>query len=145
MIRGTNFDNPIATSVDIGGTPVSAFRIVSSTEIWATVAGDASGTIHVGNSSDTASSSTDYTNANPGGCSPTITFFTPCSGTAGNGGDHPRHEPPQELGHGHESARRGRRAIRALYGHGDAYWDTGDSEAAHVWSCRRAPQTDRSG
>lgn|SRR5215211_4758674 len=55
VIRGTNFDNPIVTSVDIGGTPVSAFRIVSSTEIWATVAGDASGTIHVGNSSDTAS------------------------------------------------------------------------------------------
>jgi hypothetical protein len=83
VIRGTNFDNPIVASVDIGGTPVSAFRIVSSTEIWATVAGDASGTIHIGNSSDTASSGNAFSNANPGGCSPTITFFTPCGGAAG--------------------------------------------------------------
>jgi hypothetical protein len=26
--RGTNFDNPVVTSVDIGGTPVSAFRVL---------------------------------------------------------------------------------------------------------------------
>jgi hypothetical protein len=83
VIKGTNFDNPIVTSVDIGGTPVSAFKIVSSTEVWATVAGDASGTIHVANASDTASSTTDFTSANPGGCSPTITFVTPCGGPAG--------------------------------------------------------------
>jgi hypothetical protein len=43
VIRGTNFDNPIVTSVDIGRTPVSAFKIVSRTQIWATIAGDASG------------------------------------------------------------------------------------------------------
>jgi hypothetical protein len=61
VIRGTNFKNPIVTSVDIGGTPVSAFKVVSGTEIWATVAGDASGTIHVFNASDTASSTTDFT------------------------------------------------------------------------------------
>ena len=66
--HGTNSD-PIVTSVDIGGTPVSAFKVVSGTEIWATVAGDASGTIHVTNASATASSPTDFTNANPGGCS----------------------------------------------------------------------------
>jgi hypothetical protein len=83
VIKGTNFDNPIVTSVDIGGTPVSAFKIASSTEVWATVAGDASGTIHVANASDTASSTTDFTSANPGGCSPTITFVTPCGGPAG--------------------------------------------------------------
>jgi hypothetical protein len=82
-ITGTNFKDPIVTSVDIGGTPVSAFKVVSGTEIWATVAGDASGTIHVTNASATASSSTDFTNANPGGCSPTITFVTPCAGFAG--------------------------------------------------------------
>jgi hypothetical protein len=71
------------TSVDIGGTPVSAFMVVSGTEIWATVAGDSSGTIHVTNATATASSSSDFTNANPGGCSPTITFITPCAGFAG--------------------------------------------------------------
>jgi hypothetical protein len=83
VITGTDFDNPDVTSVDIGGTPVSAFKVVSGKEIWATVAGDASGTIHVTNASATASSATDFTNANPGGCSPTITFITPCSGQAG--------------------------------------------------------------
>ena len=83
VITGTNFKDPIVTSVDIGGTPVSEFKVVSGTEIWATVAGDASGTIHVANASATASSPTDFTNANPGGCSPTITLITPCSGLAG--------------------------------------------------------------
>ena len=83
VITGTNFKDPIVTSVDIGGTPVSEFKVVSGTEIWATVAGDASGTIHVTNTSATASSATDFTNANPGGCSPTITLITPCGGPAG--------------------------------------------------------------
>jgi hypothetical protein len=83
VITGTDFDNPDVTSVDIGGTPVSAFKVVSGKEIWATVAGDASGTIHVTNATATASSSSDFTNANPGGCSPTITFITPCAGFAG--------------------------------------------------------------
>jgi IPT/TIG domain len=83
VITGTNFKDPMVTSVDIGGTPVSDFKVVSGTEIWATVAGDASGTIHVTNASATASSPTDFTNANPGGCSPTITYFAPCGGTAG--------------------------------------------------------------
>ena len=85
VIRGTNFKNPIVTSVDIGGTSVSAFKVVSGTEIWATVAGDASGTIHVANASATASSPTDFTHANPGGCSPTIAYITPCGGAAGWG------------------------------------------------------------
>jgi IPT/TIG domain len=84
VITGTNFKDPIVTSVDIGGTPVSAFKVVSGKEIWATVAGDASGTIRVTNARATASSPTDFTNANPGGCSPTIAFFTPlCGGPAG--------------------------------------------------------------
>ena len=83
VITGTDFKNPNVTSIDIGGTPVSEFKVVSGKEIWATVAGDASGTIHVANASATASSPTDFTNANPGGCSPTITYFTPCGGTGG--------------------------------------------------------------
>jgi hypothetical protein len=83
VITGTNFKDPMVTNVDIGGTPVSEFRVVSGTHIWATVAGDASGTIHVSNASDTASSTMEFTNANPGGCSPTITFFTPCGGWPG--------------------------------------------------------------
>jgi hypothetical protein len=83
VIRGTDFKDPIVTSVDIGGAPVSAFKVVSGKEIWATVAGDASGTIHVTNASAIASSATDFTNANPGGCSPTITFVTPCGGWPG--------------------------------------------------------------
>jgi hypothetical protein len=83
VITGTDFDNPDVTSVDIGGTPVSEFKVVSGKEIWATVPGDASGTIHVTNATATASSPSDFTNANPGGCSPTITFITPCAGFAG--------------------------------------------------------------
>jgi hypothetical protein len=83
VITGTDFDNPDVSSVDIGGTPVTAFKIVSGTKIWATVAGTTSGTIHVTNASDTASSPTDFTNTNPGACSPTITQLTPCSGSAG--------------------------------------------------------------
>jgi hypothetical protein len=83
VIRGTNFKNPIVTRVDIGGTPVSDFKVVSGKEIWATVGGDASGTIQVTNASDTATSPTDFTNANPGGCSPSITYFTPCTGSPG--------------------------------------------------------------
>ncbi len=79
VIRGTNFRNPIVTSVDIGGTPVSEFKVVSGNEIWATVAGDASGPIHVSNASDTASGPTEFANTNPGNCSPTITYFTPCT------------------------------------------------------------------
>jgi len=83
VITGTAFDNPDVTSVDIGGTPVSEFKVVSGKEIWATVPGDASGTIHITNATATASSPSDFTNANPGGCSPTITFITPCAGFAG--------------------------------------------------------------
>jgi hypothetical protein len=86
VITGTNFKDPMVTSVDIGGTPVSEFKVVSGKEIWATVAGDASGTIHVTNASATASSPTDFTNANPGGCSPTITFVSPCGGGGGPAG-----------------------------------------------------------
>ena len=82
VITGTNFKDPMVTGVDIGGTPVSEFRVVSGKEIWATVAGDASGTIHVTNASATASSASGFTNANPGGCSPTITLITPCNGAA---------------------------------------------------------------
>jgi hypothetical protein len=83
VITGTDFDNPDVSSVDIGGTPVTAFKIVSGTTIWATVAGTTSGTIHVTNAAGTANSPTDFTNTNPGACSPTITSFTPCAGTAG--------------------------------------------------------------
>jgi hypothetical protein len=82
-ITGTDFDNPAVSSVDIGGTPVTAFKIVSATEIRATVAGTTSGTIHVTNSNGTANSPTDFTNTNPGACSPTITSLTPCGGSAG--------------------------------------------------------------
>jgi IPT/TIG domain len=84
VITGTNFKDPIVTSVDIGGTPVSTFKVVSGTEIWATVAGDASGTIQVTNTSATVSSASDFTSANPGNCSPTITYFTQCGGLAGS-------------------------------------------------------------
>jgi len=70
VITGTDFDNPEVTSVDIGGTPVTAFKIVSATKIWATVAGTTSGPIHVTNANGTANSPTEFTNTNPGACSP---------------------------------------------------------------------------
>jgi hypothetical protein len=82
-ITGSDFDNPDVSSVDIGGTPVTAFKIVSATKIWATVAGTTSGTIHVTNANGMANSPTDFTNTNPGACSPTITAFAPCGGPAG--------------------------------------------------------------
>jgi hypothetical protein len=85
VITGTNFKDPVVTSVDIGGTPVSAFKVISGTEIWATVAGDASGAIHVSHASATASSQSDFTNATPGGCSPTITDFRACGGEGAAG------------------------------------------------------------
>jgi IPT/TIG domain len=85
VITGMNFKDPMVTSVDIGGMPVSEFKVVSGKEIWATVAGDASGPIHVTNATATASSPTDFTNANPGGCSPAITLITPCNGSASGG------------------------------------------------------------
>jgi hypothetical protein len=66
VITGTDFDNPEVSSVDIGGTLVTAFKIVWATTIWATVAGTTSGTIHVTNADGTANSPTDFTNANPG-------------------------------------------------------------------------------
>jgi IPT/TIG domain len=83
VITGTDFDNPEVTSVDIGGTPMTAFKIVSATKIWATVAGTTSGPINVTNANGTANSPTEFTNTNPGACSPTITSLTPCSGSAG--------------------------------------------------------------
>jgi len=83
VITGSDFDNPEVSSVDIGGTPVTAFKIVSATKIWATVAGTTSGTIHVTNANGTANSPTDFTNTNPGACSPTITSLAPCAGSAG--------------------------------------------------------------
>src|SRR6266511_4283589 len=83
VITGTDFDNPDVSSVDIGGTPMTAFKIVSATKIWATVAGTTSGPIHVTNANGTANSPTEFTNTNPGACSPTITSLTPCSGSAG--------------------------------------------------------------
>jgi hypothetical protein len=82
-ITGTDFNNPEVSSVDIGGTPVTAFKVVSGTKIWATVAGTTSGTIHITNATGTANSPTDFTNTNPGACSPTITSLTPCAGSAG--------------------------------------------------------------
>jgi hypothetical protein len=83
VIKGSNFDNPVVSSVDIGGTPVASFKIVSATEIWATVAGATSGPIHLTNASDIANSPTDFTNTNPGACSPTIKSMAPCEGSAG--------------------------------------------------------------
>jgi hypothetical protein len=83
VITGTDFDNPEVTSVDIGGNPVTAFKIVSTTKIWAMVAGTTSGTIHVTNADGRANSPSDFTNTNPGACSPAITSFTPCTGSLG--------------------------------------------------------------
>jgi len=83
VITGTNFDDPGLSSIDIGGTPVSAFKIVNATEIWATVPEGASGTIRITSVVGSRTSPSVFTNANPGGCSPTIRAFSPCSGTAG--------------------------------------------------------------
>ena len=113
VITGTNFKDPIVTSVDIGGTPVSEFKVVSGKEIWATVAGDASGTIH--HERERNSEQPDRLHERePGGLFPNhhVLHAMWWSGELGNsGGDH-RDEPPQELRHGHDRSRGGRRAIR---------------------------------
>jgi hypothetical protein len=85
VITGTNFDNPNVSAVDIGGTAVADFAVISGTEIWATVAAlTVTGTIHVTNGSGTANSATNFTvpASGDGGCAPTVTSFTPtCGGT----------------------------------------------------------------
>ena len=144
VITGTDFDNPEVSSVDIGGTPVSEFKIVSATTIWATVTGTTSGTIHVTNTSGTGNSPTDFTNINPGACSPTITSFTPCAGAAGTTVEITGRNLLKNSGTTTTAAVGGRcvslriQPQRRIPGRRRPRRNS-------VWSCRRVPQTDRSG
>ena len=75
-ITGTNFTN--ASAVRFNGTAAISFSIVSDTSITVTVrTGATTGTISVTTPGGTATSSSNYT------VSPTITSFTPSSGTSG--------------------------------------------------------------
>lgn len=81
-ITGTNFTNPLVSSVDFNGTQASVAS-VTSTQIRATVPnGATTGPIHVVNTSGTATS-TNFTVSNPGSCAPTISSFTPTAGSVG--------------------------------------------------------------
>jgi IPT/TIG domain len=86
-ITGTNFDNPaptLASDVKFNTTNAANYTVVSATQIRAEVAaGTTTGPIHVHNADGTADSSTSFTVADPGGCAPTITSFTPTCGPAG--------------------------------------------------------------
>jgi hypothetical protein len=86
-ITGTNFDNPpptLASDVKFNTTNAANYTVVSATQIRAEVAaGTTTGPIHVHNADGTADSSTSFTVADPGGCAPTITSFTPTCGPVG--------------------------------------------------------------
>jgi hypothetical protein len=114
-----------------------SFRAPRSGRRWA---GDASGTIHVTSASATASSSSEFTNANPGGLVPNHHAHRAMWWSRGNGCGNRWNKPPQELRHGHDRLRRGRRAFLPLHNHGDPHRDTGHAEATHrgrAVGCRR--------
>jgi len=76
-ITGTNFTG--ATAVSFGGVPASSFTVVNATTITAVVANGASGTVAVTVPSGIATKA-GFTFSLP---APTITSFTPSSGTTG--------------------------------------------------------------
>ena len=78
-INGTNFTG--ATAVTFNSTSQPAFTVVSATQITAAVpAGATTGKIHVTTPGGTANSAANFTVTAP---TPTITGFTPTSGTPG--------------------------------------------------------------
>jgi len=80
-ITGTNFNNPTATDVSIGGSTAGDFRVVSDTVIWAEVPGAAvNGAVAVTNDSGTGTLDGFIKDNNGGGCVPTVTSFTPTCG-----------------------------------------------------------------
>ncbi len=79
-ITGTNFSG--ATAVSFGGTAASGFNIDSATQITATVASGATGVISVTTPGGTATSSSSFT-YNQSASAPTVTDFSPASGTNG--------------------------------------------------------------
>jgi IPT/TIG domain len=81
-ITGSNFNNPLATSVQFGGTDAADFDVISDTTILAEVAAGTTGVITVNNGTAGSSSGT-FTVASPGNCAPTVTSFTPTCGPAG--------------------------------------------------------------
>jgi hypothetical protein len=82
-ITGTNFDNPAVTDVDFNGTDAPDFTIVSATQLRVSVPAAATdGPIHVDNGGIVAASAA-FDVADPGGCAPTITSFTPTCGPVG--------------------------------------------------------------
>jgi hypothetical protein len=83
-ITGTNFDNPVVTDVEFNNVDAANFTVVSATQIRAEAPATVStGKIDVTNADGTATSTADFTVANPGTCAPTITSFTPTCGQAG--------------------------------------------------------------
>lgn len=81
VITGTNFNNPTASDVSIGGDNSGDFRVVSDTEIWAEVPGGATnGPVAVTNATGTGSLDGFIDADDGGGCVPTVTSFTPACG-----------------------------------------------------------------
>lgn len=76
-INGTNFVN--VTGVDFGGTAATGFTVISPTQISATVGAGATGVITVTTLSGSGSSLTNFTWFPL----PTVTSFTPMTGTMG--------------------------------------------------------------
>jgi len=82
-ITGANFDNPAVTDVDFNGTNAPDFSVVSANQLRVSVPALATdGPIHVDNGGTVAASAA-FDVADPGGCAPTITSFTPTCGPVG--------------------------------------------------------------
>ena len=83
QIMGTNFNNPTASEVTIGGG-VADFAIISDTEIWAEVpVGATNGAVTVENASGIGTLDGFVLSGAGGGCVPTVTAFTPTCGPEG--------------------------------------------------------------
>jgi IPT/TIG domain len=87
QITGTNFNNPTASDVSIGGDSTGNFTVISDTEIWAAVPpGAVNGAVTVTNASGTASLDGFVKDNDGGGCIPTVASFTPTCGPGDPGG-----------------------------------------------------------
>jgi hypothetical protein len=83
-ITGTNFESPSVTNVKFDGSNAGTFTVVNDTTITATVPSNGTdGPIKVRNADGTATSATDFNVTTSSSNAPTITSFSPTSGSPG--------------------------------------------------------------
>jgi hypothetical protein len=92
QIMGDHFtDNPVL-AVQFGGVNATNFQVISDDEIWATHPAGASGFVTVTSVEGAGSSASTFSNANPGGCAPTLDFHARVRAPGDSRLDH-RHQP----------------------------------------------------